>query len=106
MVPCSGRCKVNAVQRSLTMTRLGFDRNRVPRFGDLNGLCCYVGSSADLPVRPERRCCQAAKRCSRGTWPPRLYLRRAAIDKQLDPSDETGIVRREKKCRRSDLIRL
>jgi hypothetical protein len=33
-------------------------------------------------------------------------LRRPAIDKQLDPSHETGIVRRKKKCCRGDLMRL
>jgi len=33
-------------------------------------------------------------------------LRRPAIDKQLDPSHKTGIVRRKKKCRRGDLMRL
>src|SRR6476620_12607174 len=55
--------------------------------------------AASISRRPRRR-------LLRGAWPFRLYLRRPAIDKQLDPSHETGIVRRKKKCRRGDLMRL
>src|SRR5580693_6798973 len=61
-------------------------------------LTCY-SKAASTARRPRRR-------LAGGAWPFRLYLRRAAIDKQLDPSHETGIVRRKKKCRRSDLMRL
>src|ERR1700724_4800188 len=60
----------------------------------------HVYSKAASTARRPRR------RLLRGAWPFRLYLRRPAIDKQLDPSHKTGIVRRKKKCRRGDLMRL
>jgi hypothetical protein len=38
--------------------------------------------------------------------PSRLYLRGSAIDKQLDPGDETGIPGGQEECGRRDLVRL
>src|SRR5437016_11524948 len=73
-----------------------FARSARPRSGFVQCPLAVVGEGAWTLTPPPLP----------GAWPFRLYLRRTAIDKQLDPSHETGIVRRKKKCRRSDLMRL
>src|SRR5437016_17507 len=73
-----------------------FARSARPRSGFVQCPLAVVGEGAWALTPPPLP----------GAWPFRLYLRRTAIDKQLDPSHETGIARRKKKCRRSDLMRL